>query len=443
MTPTPCLILGAGLAGLSASVHLRRRGVPHRIVERNVVVGGHAVTVEEQGFRFDRTGHLLHLRDLQVAQDVTEWLGDALLGVQRRSVVWSHGAATRYPFQANLHGLPPAIAAECLLGYLRARDARRDAEAEATRRGAAIAAPETFEDLVLLHFGEGIARHFMVPYNEKLWGLHPRELSASWTRRFVPIPRLEDVVAGAVGAPAPELGYNAEFVYPRFGIGMLADALAERATVIETGRDVRAVEVARRRVELDGGESVRFETLVSTLPLPALVARIQDAPDEVRRAASRLRSTHLWYLDVALHGPCERDWHWCYVPDPAVPFYRVGSYSNFSAAMAPPGAGSLYVELASRSEPDLATLLPEVGRHLVAMGIVRSAERIRFARVRRIDPAYVVFDRDHAASVATVHAWLEENGVRSTGRYGAWTYGGMEDAIVQGRDAATWAVART
>jgi protoporphyrinogen oxidase len=127
------------------------------------------------------------------------------------------------------------------------------------------------------------------------------------------------------------------------------------------------------------------------------------------------------------------------VSEADVPFYRVGSYSNFSSAMAPPGAGSLYVELASRDEPDLPALLPQVARHLVAMGVVRSAERIRFARARRLDPAYVVFDRAHAASVATIAAWLDRHGVRSTGRYGAWTYGGMEDAIVQGREAAAWA----
>lgn len=432
--PDPVLILGAGLAGLSASVHLRRRGVPHRIVERGPVSGGHATTVEEAGFRFDRTGHLLHLRDLKVTQDVTAWLGDALMAVHRRSVVWSHGAVTRYPFQANLHGLPPAVAAECLLGYLEARDALRDAGGEV--------AGDTFEDFILGHFGAGIARHFMVPYNEKLWGLHPRELSASWTRRFVPVPRLQDVVAGAVGAPSPELGYNAEFVYPRLGIGMLAEALAERATTVETGRRVVSVDLRSRVAEVEGGERIGFGALVSTLPLPALIALLPAAPDDVRAAAARLRWTHLWYLDVALHGPCERDWHWCYVPDPAVPFHRVGSYSNMSPAMAPPGAGSLYVELASREEPDLATLLPEVARHLVAMGMVRSPERIRFARARRIDPAYVIFDRHHAASVATLHAWLEAEGVRSTGRYGAWTYGGMDDAMVQGREAAAWAESR-
>src|SRR5690606_5086380 len=115
-----------------------------------------------------------------------------------------------------------------------------------------------------------------------------------------------------------------------------------------------------------------------------------------------------------------------------------GSYSNLSAAMAPPGAGSLYVELASRETPDLRTLLPEVARHLCAMGLVKSPERIRFARARRIDPAYVVFDAFHEEATTSILTFLEANGVRSTGRYGAWTYGGMEDAIVQGRAAAAW-----
>ena len=36
------------------------------------------------------------------------------------------------------------------------------------------------------YFGEGIARHFMLPYNEKLWGVHPREITAAWCSRFVP-----------------------------------------------------------------------------------------------------------------------------------------------------------------------------------------------------------------------------------------------------------------
>ncbi len=428
---SPVVILGAGLAGLSASMHLRERGVAHRVFERDAAPGGHATTTEDSGFRFDRTGHLLHLRDDALRAQVTSWLGDALLAIDRRSVVWSHGVATRYPFQANLHGLPPDVASECLLGYLRARDAQR----EMPRGSAALAPPATFEEFILRHFGEGIARHFMVPYNAKLWGVHPRNLSAAWTGRFVPIPRLEDVVAGAFGAAAPSLGYNARFYYPRHGIGDLTRALIDHAGPIELRRAARRIDLARREIVFDD-EVVRYDRLVSTIPLPALIDLLTDVPEVVREASGLLRCTRLWYLDVALHGPCERDWHWAYVPEPEIPFYRVGSYSNFSRAMAPPGAGSLYVELSSRAEPDLKTLLPIVADHLVRMGVVASPERIRFCRARSIESAYVVFDHHHDGAVRTLHDFLASHDVQATGRYGAWTYASMEDAMLMGRAAA-------
>ena len=57
----------------------------------------------------------------------------------------------------------------------------------------------------------------MIPYNEKIWGVHPREITAAWCSRFVPLPNLEQVIAGAVGAGPPEMGYNQSFLYPKAG----------------------------------------------------------------------------------------------------------------------------------------------------------------------------------------------------------------------------------
>jgi protoporphyrinogen oxidase len=275
----------------------------------------------------------------------------------------------------------------------------------------------------------------MIPYNERLWGVHPREITADWCNRFVPIPKLEEVIAGAFGIEGPELGYNTRFVYPRLGVGQLVHALAERATPAETSHAPRAIDVASRRIRFDG-EEVPFGTLVSTLPLPVLVGLFVDAPKEVRDAAAKLRCTELYYLDVGLNTPCEKPYHWVYVPEAKYPFYRVGCYSHFSSAMAPTGKASLYVELASRAPPDLATLLPRVADGLVEMGIIRAPEAIRFARVRHIDYAYVVFDHAYYEALATVRRFLDESDIVSTGRYGAWNYSSMEDALLFGRDAA-------
>ena len=144
----------------------------------------------------------------------------------------------------------------------------------------------------------------------------------------------------------------------------------------------------------------------------------------------------LWYLDVALDVPCGVDLHWAYVPEERLPFYRVGCYSNFSAEMAPPGKAGLYVELASRQTPDMPTLLPVVAAGLVEMGIIAKPEQIRFAEPRRIDHAYVVFDRAYYDALETIRPFLDEHGIVSRGRYGEWTYAAMEDALLSGRDAA-------
>ncbi|MDC0749513.1 protoporphyrinogen/coproporphyrinogen oxidase [Polyangium mundeleinium] len=422
---TPVAILGAGLTGMSASFHLGRAGAPHRLFERLGRPGGHAITLEDEGYRFDRTGHLLHLRDPDLRALALDWIGDDWIEVERRSRIWSHGTYTRYPFQANTFGLPPEIAYECLHGFVRAH------------HNPDKPAPKNFEEFCLQHFGEGISKHFMIPYNTRLWGVSPREITAAWCSRFVPLPKLEDVLAGAVGLNDRELGYNTRFVYPRLGIGKLAEGMAKSLpTRIELGRAPASIDFQARELHFED-ETVPYDVLVSTAPLPVLVERLAGAPANVVEAARRLRCTHLYYLDVALDGPCGEPLHWVYVPEEKYPFYRVGCYSNFSDAMAPPGKASLYVELADRSEPDLPALLPRVAEGLTEMRLIDSPKQIRFARVRRIDHAYVIFDHAYFESLEVVLPFLEENGIVTAGRYGGWNYSSMEDALRFGRDAAT------
>ena len=275
----------------------------------------------------------------------------------------------------------------------------------------------------------------MIPYNTRLWGVPPSEITADWCSRFVPLPKLEDVLAGAVGLNDRELGYNASFVYPRLGIGELSKGLAREVPGIELGRAPRAISLRRRELHFDD-ETVRYDALVSTVPLPVLLRLCDDLPGPVAEAASRLRCTHLYYLDVALNGPCQKPLHWVYVPEAKYPFYRVGCYSNFSAAMAPPNKACLYVELADRAEPDMGKLLPEVADALVEMGLIDVPHAIRFARLRRLDWVYVIFDHAYFPALAAIRPFLEDANIVSTGRYGGWNYSAMEDALRFGRDGA-------
>lgn len=427
------VILGAGLTGLSTALHVGAS--PVLVAERAERVGGKARSWRRDGYTFDITGHWLHLRDDRVRALVNRLFapGD-LVEIERRTAVYSHGVMLAYPFQANLFGLPLEVVKECLVGFVEAREAAaRDPSAQ----------PQTFEAFAIARFGRGIARHFFVPYNTKLWGTHPDNLTADWVSRFVPVPDVEQVVGGAIGLTQEGLGYNARFLYPKTGgIDALPDALAREVErthpgAIELQCEVQEVDVAGRRVKLGRHPDwVAYRSLVSTIPLPEFVARIPAAPSAIQTAAKELRSVRWRYLDVATRSPSPMPFHWVYVPQMDIPFFRVGVYSNALAAMGPDGGASLYVELQDRDNPpDLPAILAALTR----MGAILGPDDVVFTETRDVEHAYVMFDDAHETATSTILRWLESVGVRSCGRYGAWTYNSMEDSILSGMEAARWA----
>jgi protoporphyrinogen oxidase len=434
----PVVILGAGLTGLSAAHHLR--DAPFLLVEKNDRVGGHARSERELGHTFDVTGHWLHLRDDRCKALLADLFEPGTwVDVARKTKIVSHGVELEYPFQANLHGLPLEVVHECLVGLLEAREAAARGEAWAR-------SPRTFEEFARARFGSGIARHFFVPYNTKLWGMHPDQLAPEWVARFIPVPEPAQIIAGAIGQTQRGLGYNVEFLYPKAGgIDALPEALrgslstreARGEGELRTSCAVEEVDPIGRRVKLVGERDwIRWRALISTIPLPELIARIPAAPAEIREAAAKLRWVRWHWLDVATRAPVPRDWHWAYVPEPRFPFFRVGVYSNAMPSMAPPDASSLYVELEARdAEPDL----PSIAAGLVEIGALARPDDIRFTRRRQVEYAYVLFDEHHAEATATLLGWLAERGIRSCGRYGAWIYNSMEDCLLSGLAAAQWA----
>ncbi len=433
----PVVILGGGLTGLSTAYGLSGR--PWLLIEREQRTGGKAISRRRDGFTFDVTGHWLHLRDDRIKTIVADLFDDGeLVDVERITRVYSHGAQLHYPFQANIHGLPLEVVQECLVGLIESQRAQARAEALGKDH-----VPRNFEEFAEFRFGRGISQHFFVPYNTKLWGMHPNTLTADWVSRFVPVPDVEQIVAGAIGRRQEGLGYNVSFLYHREGgIDHLPRALRKSVEArgegeIRTGVEAEEVDPVGQRVKLAGHPDWQsYSRLVSTIPLPALIERIPAAPTHVREAASRLRWVRWRYLDVATRTAPPEDYHWVYIPERRFPFFRVGVYSNAMASMAPEGCGSLYVELEDRDrEPDL----PEVARGLVEIGALASVDDLVFAERRDIDCAYVLFDDDYVQSRGAVLDWLAGAGVRSCGRYGAWIYNSMEDSMLQGLDAAAWA----
>ncbi|MBM4371819.1 MAG: FAD-dependent oxidoreductase [Deltaproteobacteria bacterium] len=416
------IIIGGGLAGLSTARHLREESL---VLEAAAQPGGLCVSRCVRGYTFDQTGHWLHLRD----PELRRMAGIPLPATERRSGILSHGRLTDYPFQANLRGLPETVIVECLTAAV-------EAHLEGARAGER-PPPRDFAEHVLRHFGAGIARHFMFPYNQKLWGVPPSSISDAWCQRFVPVPDLKQIIVGAFSDENRSMGYNASFHYPEAGgIGAFTASLAASVPGIRCDAEVVAVHGGEAWLELRNGERLAFDRLVSTMPLDALVAAWIDAPPEVREAASRLRCTGVDSLDLGVAAKVLGGQHWLYLPDPGLSIYRLGCYSNARPSMAPPGCSSLYVELRNDREVATEEALDHALEVLSAVGPTVGRADVEVCERRRISHGYVIYDHAYPLARSTVLTALAARGIRSTGRYGGWVYASMEDALLDGRAAA-------
>ncbi|HJT88707.1 MAG TPA: NAD(P)-binding protein, partial [Bryobacteraceae bacterium] len=223
------VVIGAGPTGLSAAYHLGEDSI---LVEQNGRVGGWCRSLEVNGFTFDFAGHIMFSNEPYVHQLYQMLLGDNVHWQDREAWIYSKNVYTRYPFQGSLYGLPPKVIKECIAGAIEARfgslkaknsggtnghaNGKIKANGETCGAGAVTdccadgileasapftetrGEPRNFEEFIYQVWGAGIARHFAVPYNRKLWAVPLAEMETSWLGGRVPLPDLEEMIEGAL-----------------------------------------------------------------------------------------------------------------------------------------------------------------------------------------------------------------------------------------------------
>lgn len=426
---TDVLILGGGLAGLSTARHLGELGVSRLVVEAKAEPGGTAGTEKHGDFRFDYTGHLLHLHDPYGKKLILDLLGDNVATHERRAWIWSQGAYTKYPFQANTKGLPSSAVTDCVAGFL-----------ETVHRPRALAKNPDFLSWSRATFGDGVTKHFMAPYNQKLWGLPLRKLTTEWQGRFVPKPKPAEVVYGAFAEQNTLFGYNASFRYPvRGGIRVLPDAIAAglEPGVLRCSSPVEAVDLREKVARVKGLGEVRYERLVNTLPLCDFLDLAGPLPKAVKAARAKLRWNTVWNLNLGVDRVVS-DKHWVYFPEKKYPFYRVGFSHNFSPNLAPAGHSALYIEVSrpGGTRVDVPALERQVLAGLRDAGILRKGDTLSAKAWMPVKVGYVVYDFERTPAVNAIFKHLGSRGVESIGRYGGWKYSFMEETILDGKRCA-------
>lgn len=426
MDTVDILVAGGGLAGLSAASALGDRAL---VLEQETIPGGLLRSPQTAGFTIDLVPHVFFTPDEQALRFFEEMVSHGRFHVREADArVFSNGVLTRFPFQCSLHGLPPDVLVECLLGFA----------------GAGTSAGRTVGDFaawVEASFGPGIARHFMVPYNTKLWGVNDlAELSSDWVGGKVITTELADVVEGAVKDRRFDKLPNATFRYPvNGGIQAFSDGIAARVKNLRLESEIIRVDLGRKVVTTRDGAEIAWRRLVWTLPLPALPRLVEaPLPQDLAAALTRLR----WRDVAAIHLGIGRErivpWHWMYYPEHEYPFYRVSFPGNKADSTVPPGCSSLIAEcsLAPDAPLDAEDLLRRCIEGLVRSRILRSEDDIRHSATYRLSPAYVIHDHSRVAAVEAVTRYLDSHGVVTAGRFGHWRFYNMDRTLLSGLEAA-------
>ncbi|HWJ07093.1 MAG TPA: FAD-dependent oxidoreductase [Steroidobacteraceae bacterium] len=476
------IVIGAGPTGLSAAYHLGRGSL---LLEAGSTVGGWCRSIVDNGFTFDHAGHIMFSNDPYVHEMYELLLGDNVHWQDREAWIFSHDVYTRYPFQQALYGLPPDVLKECIVGAIEARfgplkehppAAPARAAAATTHRplngcepkaesitdccGDGIAEstaplvqfeksirhtrtePANFEEFIYRVWGAGVARHFAIPYNRKLWAVPLNEMETSWLGGRVPLPDLEEMIEGALRPSQKPIGPNARFGYPlRGGFQALMDGflpLLEGELLLDAR--VVAVDALRHQVTLADGRRFQYEQLISTMPLPQLVKKLSgEALVHVRESAARLRHTSVRCVNLGVARTDVTDKHWIYYPGDSL-FHRIFVQGNASPHCNPPGGFGLTCEITyAPTKPlpcDGDELIDLCIRDCIRVGMLREDDRIIARNQVDMPYAYVVYDHARAHNFKVIDEWCARHGIILAGRYSEWQYYNSDHAFLAGRKAA-------
>ena len=429
------VIIGGGPTGLAAGYRLRELGYTNfSILESRHKVGGLASSERSpNGFIYDIGGHVLFSHYEYFDRLFDRLMGDDYQELLRESWVWMFDRFLPYPFQNNIKFLPKEVVLECLLGLIEAQKQPFDKCRFAN-----------FEDLIHGVFGAGIAKHFMMPYNFKVWAHPPCMMNKEWIGERVATPPIERVLGNVVLDRADiSWGPNATFKYPR--VGGTGELFERMRPYVEDNLQLCAPAVAvdceQRTVVLADGRREPFDVLLSTMPLDILVRSLRGAvPDCVRTQAERLQHSGSYIVGIGIRQPAPSKKCWMYFPEDNCPFYRLTYLSNYSPDVVPDPTThySLLAEIShSEFKPvDKATIVDDTVRGLVNTRMIseEDQEDIVDAYVIERDYTYPTPSLERDAALATVQPWLESQGIHSRGRFGAWRYevGNMDHSVAQG-----------
>jgi protoporphyrinogen oxidase len=441
------VILGAGLAGLSSSYHLKHKCL---IFEKQDHSGGHIYSHKVNGFTWDEGPHVSFTKHAYVKELFAESPSDGFLEYPVYPTNYYKGNWVPHPAQTNLYALPEPIRSECLESFLSSRERINQANK-----------PENYKEWLHMAFGDRFADEFPGIYTLKYWTTPPENLTVDWVGERVYYPEIEDVKSGYLKAPEKSKNYLTSVRYPKTGgYFAYADKLKKGAP-IQYNKEVIKVDLENKIIRFNDGTEQKYDKLINTFALPEFIKKT-NAPADVKKAADDLSCSEVLLINVVVNHPAPVINQWLYVYDKDKYSTRVSYTDLFAPNNGVKGKSGIQAEVYfskyRKQTESLSFIIDSVCKELVEMGLVKDLEYIEEVNTKKIQFANVIFDHPRRKSLDKIYNYLSQFGLMReeddlepmtdwnkkfennemlgdlimAGRFGQWKYYWTDDCVMRG-----------
>ena len=416
------VILGSGISGISAGYHLQKNGEKAVIYERDSDWGGLCGNFTIDGFRFDKFVHFTFAPDDYIKNIIEK--SSPTFAHPSVSSNFYKGFWLKHPAQNNLAPLPADEKVEIIKGFI-------------NRPHKTFEELENYEDWLRVQYGDYFAENFPFKYTRKYWGVEPKELETKWVGNRMHSPDLDEVLKGAFEVQDKNFYYTSHMKYPKKGgfRSILNDC--RKGLDIRFNKEVVRINPSAKTVFFKDGSSVKYDRLISSLPLPEIVKMIDGIPADIKKAGEDLMHTSGYMVSLGFKRPDVAKHLWFYIYDEDILASRVYSPNLKSPDNAPEGCSSLQAEIffSNRAEvPPAEDVLKNTIEKLIEMGIFKDEDLV-VKDIRFEKYANVIFDKDIYKNREVVLKYLKTIGIESIGRFGKWEYMWTHQAFEDGMKA--------
>lgn len=418
----PVAIIGAGLAGLTAAVHLKRHGVPFRVFEAGPKLAGLARSEHDpDGFTYDFGAHFITTRLAATVGYSTRCRDLARYG---ESVQVGH----------KVYGYP--------FGLMQSPRFLLDALGQKVKDLFEGRPVVTAADWFRKSYGRALADRVALPLVEAWSGVPANQLAKSVGEKM-PGGLLDTIrlkIAGTLTRKPVAIGYcgalpesaNVWHVYPVGGIGALCEHLAQEvAECVETRSPVEEIHTDGKKavgVRVKG-KDIPARAVISTAPLHILAKLVRGTDKLAYLSRFKYRAMVFVNLRFKRRGILPDVVLW--TPGDQFPFFRLTEVPLGMPWLAPAGRTLITADIGCAVGDSTWTMSDESLGELCLEHLGRLYPRIREdyqgCRVMRVPLAYPVYRQEYEAERQSFEQGTGIDALYSVGRNGEFGHYLMED----------------